>query len=92
MWAALTIERDSARYLMDHGADVNAKSTTGKTALMIAAEKGDSDTVRALLQHGARVNERDSKGKTALQHAREVPEESSYRSETIRVLQRSSAQ
>ena len=45
-----------ARMLLDHGADVNAQSKTGDTAIGNAATSGELDTVRLLLERGARLD------------------------------------
>lgn len=42
--------------LLDHGADVNAQSKMGMTAIGNAAESGELDTVRLLLDKGARLD------------------------------------
>jgi hypothetical protein len=52
--------------LLNIGADVNAKSNDGDTALMIAAQRGKTDTVQALLDKGAEVNATNIDGETAL--------------------------
>ena len=39
---------DILKALLAHGADVNSKSNDGKTALMIAKEKGHKEIVRIL--------------------------------------------
>ena len=57
---------DVAKLLLDKGADVNAKTGKGKTALMMAAENGHADIVHALLGKGADVNAKTSNGWTAL--------------------------
>ena len=65
MRAARRGHLDAARLLLEHGADVNARSAkTGadawnKTALMYAAQAGATDLVHALLEAGARVDARD---------------------------------
>jgi len=42
------------RYLIEHGADVNAARTTdGLTTLMLACQNGQLETVRYLCHHGA---------------------------------------
>jgi ankyrin repeat protein len=55
--------------LLAKGADVNARSVEGKTALLLAAEKGRSETVRKLLANGAEVDAQDAAGQTALERA-----------------------
>src|SRR5258707_862060 len=55
--------------LLGEGADVNAKSKAGRTALMGAADLGQLDTVRVLLEQGADVDAKDRKGATALRLA-----------------------
>ena len=52
--------------LVAKGADVNARSADGTTALMSAAEGHDAAPVKALLRHGADPNARNAKGQTAL--------------------------
>lgn len=52
--------------LMTHGADVNARSRDGNTALTWAADKGDLPLVRLLLKNGAQVNAVNLAGHTAL--------------------------
>jgi uncharacterized protein len=64
MYAAAFGSLDAVRSLIDGGADVNATTADGATALMWAA--GDSDKVRLLLDRGAAVNARTADGTTAL--------------------------
>jgi ankyrin repeat protein len=55
MWAAT--DMDKTRVLLAHGADVNARSSDMRTALMIAARRtGNAAVVKLLLDHGANVN------------------------------------
>jgi len=55
MWAAKDLEK--TRLLLDHGADVNAKSDDLRTPLMIAARRpGGAPIVKLLLDHGANPN------------------------------------
>ncbi|MDR0593262.1 MAG: ankyrin repeat domain-containing protein [Bifidobacteriaceae bacterium] len=46
-----------ANRLIEHGADVNARGTSGITALIWAAYHGDAATARALIDAGADVNQ-----------------------------------
>ena len=59
----------SAQALLAKGADVDAKTSDGVTALMAAALHGRLDMVQALLDKGAAVNARDYDGWTALLRA-----------------------
>jgi ankyrin repeat protein len=51
---------ETVKFLLDHGADVNAQDTEDlRTALMGAAHKGRSDVVELLVQHGADLSLHD---------------------------------
>jgi ankyrin repeat protein len=56
--------------LLDHGADVNAKTWRGGTPLMQAVSADEADMVRLLLDRGADVSVRNENGTTALDIAR----------------------
>jgi quinoprotein dehydrogenase-associated probable ABC transporter substrate-binding protein len=60
-----------ARALIAHGADVNAVSSSGVTALMLAAAHDSTPIVGLLLQSGADPSKRSPEGKTALDIATE---------------------
>lgn len=56
-------------FLLEQGADPNAKDKMGWSALMLASERGDEDTlpiVKSLIKAGADINYKDDKGNTAL--------------------------
>ena len=55
---------DAMKMLLDHKADVNAKNTSGSTALIWSVT--DPKKVRLLLDHGADVNVAARSGRTAL--------------------------
>lgn len=55
--------------LLDHGADPNARDSSGATALMRAAQLRRADLVKLLLERRADVNARDEMGWTALHYA-----------------------
>lgn len=60
-----------ARALIDHGADVNAVSASGVTALILAAAHNNPPIVGMLAQAGANPDIRTSDGKTAGDLARQ---------------------
>jgi ankyrin repeat protein len=57
MWAISERHSAVAEELLRHGADVNARSKTGFTALMFAAQQGDLDATRILLDAKASPND-----------------------------------
>jgi ankyrin repeat protein len=54
------------KLLIEKGADVNAATTLGFTALMRAVEMSTREIVQSLLDRGAAVNARDKQGNTPL--------------------------
>ena len=58
--------KDIAELLIQHGANVNATTPDGKTALMFAAMFNQLAVVDCLLAHGADIEARTDDGKTAL--------------------------
>jgi|GEM_PF-797093 len=53
-WAALDGQRNATEYLLEHGAEVNAKNNEGATPLQIAAQCGHEKVAALLRRHGAR--------------------------------------
>ena len=58
---------DAVRLLIEAGANINAKTTEGDTALHLAAFEGKLEMVRVLAEGGADLDMKDAAGKTALQ-------------------------
>jgi len=56
--------KDIVKYLISKGANVNAKLSTGQTALMLAIPS--VEIVKLLIENGADVNAKDRDGETAL--------------------------
>ena len=52
--------------LLKHGANINALSNDGATALFWAADKGHAHSVAILIQRGIDMNHQDLSGSTAL--------------------------
>lgn len=63
---------EMAEILLEHGAEVNAETYDGVTALMLAAGNNNSAIIALLLQNGANLNARDDGGDTALEIAKEL--------------------
>ncbi|MBE6462712.1 MAG: ankyrin repeat domain-containing protein [Alphaproteobacteria bacterium] len=63
------VDINEVKELIDMGADVNAKSDVGLTALMLSSSKGHKEVVEFLIQNGANVNMTDNEGLTALMWA-----------------------
>jgi ankyrin repeat protein len=69
MWALGENHADVARVLIEHKADIHARTATGFTPLLFAAQQGDQGSVEMLLRAGADVNEATPYGENALQIA-----------------------
>lgn len=68
--AALMGHTDIVTVLLEHGADVNAKSRDGGTALHAAAFLGRAETTALLLEKGADTTLRNNMGSTAIDGAK----------------------
>jgi ankyrin repeat protein len=66
-----TNRRQCLAVLLQHGAEVDAKDSHGRTALIYATRAGDLETVRLLVEAGAYIVTRDRFHKTALLYAAE---------------------
>jgi len=62
-------DRTAAIALLEAGADVNARSLDGTTALIFAAYRGDAELVKRLLAAGADAEARNEFGASALSEA-----------------------
>src|SRR5205823_13391468 len=71
MFAARQRQTAMVQALIEHGAEVNARSKGGLTVLMHATSGGSPEVVKLLLAHGADLTAREyEKGYTALAIAR----------------------
>lgn len=71
MFVARAGHTEVGNILLENGADPNAKSPDGTSALTIAAEYGHADIIKLLLAKGADVNLRNNHGNTALMYGAE---------------------
>jgi ankyrin repeat protein len=76
MWAAAEKHPEIAKVLIDHGADINARTKTGFTALTFAAQSGDVKSAEMMIAAGANVNEATLDGITPLLRASASGQES----------------
>ena len=60
---------ETVAMLLDHAADVNAKDSDGRTALIRSTQAGNTEVVRVLLQHGADMDVADRLERTAWMYA-----------------------
>jgi ankyrin repeat protein len=63
--------KEVAEFLLNHGADVNARTKARATALHFAAQTGNQAMVELLLAHKANINAVDSNGLTPLGRAKQ---------------------
>ena len=66
--ARISSTPEIVQLLLEKGADVNARSTDGRTPLMFAASS-TPEIVTLLLEKGAEIEARDNKGMTPLMFA-----------------------
>jgi len=64
--AARTSDIAQLKGMLEGGKSVDATSSVGVTALLVAARMGNLETVKWLLENGANVNHRDRDGQSAL--------------------------
>jgi hypothetical protein len=67
--AVLNGQYETAKILVDHGADVLVRQSRGFTPLHEAALLGRQDLVQLLIDHGAELNSRSDSGRTPLSEA-----------------------
>jgi ankyrin repeat protein len=72
MFAAVAHDKPSFLYLLEHGADPNAKNKQGYTPLMLLeqSETDDPEMTLALIKHGAVVSQKAPDGTDALYYAK----------------------
>lgn len=63
--AAKAGDTEKMKRLLAEGADINAKTEDGVTALIAASLNGHAEIVNALIDKGADVNAKDKDGETA---------------------------
>ena len=85
LWVAQHGLATAVNILLEHGANVNAKSQSGITALHLACKHGKSVVMSLLLEAGCNVNAQDLQGKTPIDY---VPLEDLERYQTLNFLLR----
>ena len=77
LWVAINGDNtEIIQYLVENGANVNAKNNKGKTLLMYAIfNRANIKIVECLVENGANVNAKDNKGNTPLKYAVEKSKE-----------------
>jgi hypothetical protein len=68
-YAVFAGHQDVAAYLLERGADINARSTNGSTVLMMAAFEGHEKLAQQLLAKGADTSLKNENGDGALEWA-----------------------
>ncbi len=70
--AAMNGYTNNVRTLIEKGANVNARWTSGSTALISAASNGYTEIVKILIEKGANVNAKDKIGSTVLWNSENI--------------------
>lgn len=68
-YAVFAGQSEVAQYLIDQGADINARSTNGSSVLMMAAYEGHEELARKLVSLGADPAAKNERGDGALEWA-----------------------
>ena len=68
-YAVFAGQAEAAALLLDHGADINARSTNGSSVLMMAVYEGHEPLVKDLLARGADPRAKNDRGEGALEWA-----------------------
>ena len=79
--AAYNGHTETAKMLIEAGADVNAKNSSEQTALHLAALRGHTEIAKMLIEAGADLNAKDNNGWTVLRSAAY-----NARTETVKML------
>lgn len=69
VWHITSNSRDIVKLLLEHGANADARFTTGESCIHKAVAQSDTLKLRILLERGANVEARDSKGDSVLHYA-----------------------
>lgn len=69
MTALMSSDTESMMHFLSLGADINQRTSTGLTYLIVAVQREDMGMVRFLLDNGANVDKPDFRGHTPIAHA-----------------------
>ena len=68
-WASRAGSLECLQWLLDHGAEVDARNDAHRTSIQLAAERGRAEAVKLLAEAGADLDTQDRKGRTPLHRA-----------------------
>lgn len=68
-WASRADSLECVQWLLESGADADARNDAHRTSLQLAAERGQTEAVKLLAEAGADLNTQDRKGRTPLHRA-----------------------